>query len=96
MASTRNELMTKEELKKLLHEEIEKRSDVMLEAWLNFERNPSARTFRDAENIPHNEMLRALDSVTGKVTQNAISEAESSPELKKTEETTGIDKRACN
>lgn len=75
--------MTKEELKKLLHEEIEKRSDVMLEAWLNFERNPSARTFRDAENIPHNEMLRALDSVTGKVTQNAISEAESSPELKK-------------
>ena len=88
--------MNKEELKKLLLEEIDKRSDAMLDAWLEFERNPSARTFRDAENIPHHEILKVLDAVTGKITQNAISETENSVELKKTEEITVTGKPSSN
>lgn len=59
--------MTEEELKKIVEEQMLARRDEIVKVLMEFQRNPSARTFKDAENIPDILMGQAVDAIVGQV-----------------------------
>jgi len=88
--------MNREEIRALLTMEINLKLNEVVDALAEFESNPNALTFRDAENISDKLISQALDAAIGQVVQAAAKNVESDSTVKKTAATTDGGKSASN
>ena len=66
--------LTREEIEALVERKLLERKGAIVDALLKFNRRPSAKTFKDAENIPDRLVGVALDEIVGEVLRETAPE----------------------
>ena len=83
--------LTQEEIDALVERRLLAQKAAIVEAMLKFSRSPSAKTFKDAEDIPDRLMGKALDDIMGEVLQKTAPEIRQDEPGKKNSGATGKD-----
>ena len=83
--------LTQEEIEALVERKLLAQKAAIVDAMLKFSRSPSAKTFKDAEDIPDRLMGKALDDIMGEVLQKTAPEIRQDDPGKKNCEATGKD-----
>jgi hypothetical protein len=72
-------MLTESEISALLEQKLQAKKQEMINAWMTFQRNPTAKTFKASEDIPDKLMGEVLDEVAKEVL------ASSAPTIKEDE-----------
>jgi hypothetical protein len=72
-------MLTESEISALLEQKLQAKKQEMINAWMAFQRNPTAKTFKASEDIPDKLMGEVLDEVAKEVL------ASSAPTIKEDE-----------
>jgi len=75
----RTKMLTESEISALLEQKLQAKKQEMINAWMTFQRNPTAKTFKASEDIPDKLMGEVLDEVAKEVL------ASSAPTIKEDE-----------
>ncbi len=81
--------MTDEELNALVEKKLLERKAEIVQALKTFNRSPSAKTFKDAENIPDRLLGQAMDDIVAEVLQKTGGDINLEKPAKKNFGTTG-------
>jgi hypothetical protein len=81
-------MMTKEQIAEIFRKKFAEVIPEIADALMEFQANPNAETFRNAENTPHNLTAHALDKVIGEVLRETLDDRASVRD-KKTPKKTG-------
>jgi len=81
--------MTDEELNALVEKKLLARKAGIVQALKTFNRSPSAKTFKDAENIPDRLLGQAMDDIVAEVLQKTAGDVSMERPAKKNSGTTG-------
>ena len=80
--------LTREEIEALVERKLLEQKGAIVDALLKFNRRPSAKTFKDAENIPDRLVGVALDEIVGEVLRETAPEMSLDAPCKKNSATT--------
>ena len=81
--------MTDEELNALVEKKLLERKAEIVQALKTFNRSPSAKTFKEAENIPDRLLGQAMDDIVAEVLQKTGGDVSVERPAKKNSGTTG-------
>lgn len=82
-------MLTESEISALLEEKIQAKKQEMVKAWMAFQHNPTAKTFKASEDIPDKLMGEVLDEVTREVLGSSASGMKESEPSKKNSNSQG-------
>ena len=83
--------LTREEIEALVERRLLEQRGAIVDALLEFNRRPGAKTFKDAESIPDRLVGKALDDIMGEVLQKTAPEIRQGEPGKKNSDATGKD-----
>ena len=81
--------MTDEELNALVEKKLLERKAEIVQALKTFNRRPSAKTFKEAENTPDRLLGQAMDDIVAEVLQKTVGDVRIERPAKKNSGTTG-------
>lgn len=84
-------MMTKEQIAEIFRRKFAEAVPGIVDALMDFQGNPNAETFRNAENTPHNLTAHALDQAIGEVLKAALDDRQSIRDKKSPKKTGATD-----
>lgn len=89
-------MLTESEISALLEEKLQAKKQEMIKAWMAFQHNPDAKTFKASEDTPDKLMGEVLDDVTREVIASSTSDIKESEPSKKNSSSLGSGQQPSN